>query len=61
MNPLNSVDLLFELTRREEEAVGELFVTSVGQAALAVSWRNAKVGPHTVGQVLRDTRYLRLH
>lgn len=52
---------LSELTRREKEAVGELFVASVGCTALAVSWRNAEVGPHTAGQVLWDTRYLCLH
>lgn len=52
---------LSELTRREEEAIGELFVSSVGCTALAVPWRNAEVGPHTAGQVLWDTRYLCLH
>lgn len=46
---------LSELTGREKEAIRELSVASVGCAALAVSWRNAEVGPHTVGQMLWDT------
>lgn len=46
---------LRKLTRRKKESIGELFVASVGDAALAVSWRNAEVRPHTAGQVLRDT------
>lgn len=52
---------LSELTRRKEEAIGELFVSSVGCAALAVPWRNAEVRPHTAGQVLWDPGYLCLH
>lgn len=53
--------LATELTRREEEAVGELLVTSVGWAALAVSWRYAEIGPDAAGQVLWHTGYLCLH
>lgn len=52
---------LCKLTRRKKESIGELFVASVGGAALAVSWRNAEVRPHTAGQVLRDTWHLCLH
>lgn len=46
---------LSRLTRREKESIGELPVASVGSTALAVSWRNAEVRPHTAGQVLWDT------
>jgi len=58
---LEDCRLATELTRREEEAVGELLVTSVGWAALAVSWRYAEIGPDAAGQVFWDTGYLCLH
>lgn len=50
-----------QLTRREEESIGHLFIISVGQTALTETRRNADIRPDAIGQVIRDARDLSLH
>lgn len=50
----NEYFMIIERTWRVQEGEGDLFVCSVVGAGLTVGRRNPGVGPHTVGQSVRQ-------